>query len=355
MLNISRAGLLIFLCLFPIVAHCSHGGHGRPRRHRHHERRFYDDHHGHRRPHNHHGFHFHGKDHNLVAENHVLDNSANGNKVTEDPKKPGQPGFGSQWALTYQGMQQESSTINNTVSNVTAQLGGTAFLPCRVGHLGDRQISWIRRRDWHVLTSGAVLYTHDQRFSVLHAAGSQDWTLHIKYVSVKDNGTYECQVSTGTGIISLFVNLAVVTPEAHIPGHGQYHVNHGSPITLTCVIKQSPTPPQYVSWYHNGVLLNYLRDRPDVTISTQVRGPNMASSISKLEVANASDKHSGNYTCSADNTLPASTMVFVTEGDKTAAVQRIDSGSRGHLRSDHTYALLLLGTAASLWHLLADR
>lgn len=101
------------------------------------------------------------------------------------------------------------------------------------------QISWIRRRDWHVLTSADVLYTLDRRFSVLHVAGSQDWTLHIKSVEVKDEGMYECHVSTGTGIISLFVNLEVVTPEAHITGRGHYHVNHGSPITLTCVINQA--------------------------------------------------------------------------------------------------------------------
>ncbi|XP_063602925.1 titin-like [Penaeus indicus] len=234
-------------------------------------------------------------------------------------------GHGSRWALTYHGAAHEpAAAINNTVSNVTAQLGGAAFLPCRVGHLGDRQISWIRKRDWHVLTSGEILYTPDRRFSVLHVAGSQDWTLHIKYVSVKDNGTYECQVSTGTGIISLFVNLAVVTPEAHIPGHGQYHVNRGSPITLVCAIENVPTPPQYVFWYHNGRLLNYLPDQPEVTIETS-REPSAA--VSKLEVRRARDDHSGNYTCSAPNTLAASTMVFVTEGDKTAAVQRIDSSS----------------------------
>jgi len=30
---------------------------------------------------------------------------------------------------------------------------------------------------------------------VLHAEGSDDWTLKIKYVQKRDNGTYECQVS----------------------------------------------------------------------------------------------------------------------------------------------------------------
>lgn len=38
-------------------------------------------------------------------------------------------------------------------------------------------------------------YTNDERFQVLHAEGSDDWTLQIKYVQKRDNGTYECQVS----------------------------------------------------------------------------------------------------------------------------------------------------------------
>jgi hypothetical protein len=57
------------------------------------------------------------------------------------------------------------------------------------------QISWVRRRDWHILTSGMFTYTNDERFQVLHSEGSDDWTLQIKYVQKRDNGTYECQVS----------------------------------------------------------------------------------------------------------------------------------------------------------------
>lgn len=57
------------------------------------------------------------------------------------------------------------------------------------------QISWIRRRDWHVLTSGVYTYTNDERFSITHRDGADDWTLSIKYLQERDNGTYECHVS----------------------------------------------------------------------------------------------------------------------------------------------------------------
>ncbi|MCL4154086.1 UNVERIFIED_CONTAM: hypothetical protein GTU68_053316, partial [Idotea baltica] len=98
------------------------------------------------------------------------------------------------------------------------------------------KVSWIRGRDWYVLTSGDSLYTHDDRFLVLHEAGSQDWTLHIKRAEKSDSGTYECQVSTGTGTISFFVQLDVVIPTAHIPGNGRTHVYRGSPFTIFCYI-----------------------------------------------------------------------------------------------------------------------
>ncbi|KAE8745498.1 hypothetical protein FOCC_FOCC007759 [Frankliniella occidentalis] len=164
--------------------------------------------------------------------------------------------------------QRESGADNNTVTNVTVQLGGSAFLHCRVRNMGERTVSpecgehsqillglipvplsyklqkgkrkedtkmgsrpggprpekrllkrlmpkyklalstktglsnkvdyfdnvtWVRRRDWHILTSGISTYTNDERFQVLHPEGSDDWTLQIKYVQRRDNGTYECQ------------------------------------------------------------------------------------------------------------------------------------------------------------------
>ena len=57
-----------------------------------------------------------------------------------------------------------------------------------------------------------------------------------KFAQDRDVGIYDCQVSTSTGTISRRVNLIVIYPEAFIKGGEEYHVDEGSPISLTCVI-----------------------------------------------------------------------------------------------------------------------
>ncbi|CAG7836236.1 unnamed protein product [Allacma fusca] len=47
---------------------------------------------------------------------------------------------------------------------------------------------------------------------------------------------------------------------------------------------------------------------------------------SRLTVPSAGHQHAGNYTCKASNTQPATVQVYVSDGDKTAAIQR-QSGS----------------------------
>lgn len=46
------------------------------------------------------------------------------------------------------------------------------------------------------------------------------------------------QVSTSTGVISHFVNVQVVVPEAFILGSGELHVDMGSAINLVCIIEK---------------------------------------------------------------------------------------------------------------------
>ncbi|XP_031364008.1 zwei Ig domain protein zig-8-like isoform X2 [Apis dorsata] len=84
----------------------------------------------------------------------------------------------------------------NVPRNVTTAVGQTAFLHCRVHQLGDKEVSWMRKRDMHILSAGILMYTSDLRFQVIHPDKSENWTLQIKSPQDRDSGVYECQVST---------------------------------------------------------------------------------------------------------------------------------------------------------------
>ncbi|KAM3959406.1 protein amalgam [Aphomia sociella] len=233
-------------------------------------------------------------------------------------------------------------SINNTQEDVLVQLGAVAFLHCPVRNLGERGVSWVRRRDWHIISSGVLMYTNDERFQVLHSEGSDDWILQIKYVQKRDNGTYECQVSTGSGTLSRLVHLHIAVPEAFILGADEHHVDAGSSINLVCIIEKSPVPPQYVFWYHNARMINYDAAR-GVTVTTEP-GPKTQST---LAIRAAAAQHSGNYTCCAANTEPAHIYVFVSEGsDKMAAT--LSRNSDASQRPRALPAPLLLAALAAL-------
>lgn len=61
--------------------------------------------------------------------------------------------------------------------------------------LSPVKVSWIRLPDWRIVASGRHIYNKDERFRVLHAEGTPEWTLQIKYAALIDQGLYECQVS----------------------------------------------------------------------------------------------------------------------------------------------------------------
>lgn len=137
------------------------------------------------------------------------------------------------------------------------------------------------------------------------------------------------QVATSTGVMSHYVSLQVVVPEAFILGSGELHVDMGSALNLVCIIEkvieaqfddfvdneallQSPTPPQYVYWQRNSHMINYDDSRRDVSIET-TPGPRTQS---RLIIREPQISDSGNYTCSASNTEPASIYVFVSKGNR---------------------------------------
>ncbi|KFB50692.1 Dgri\GH17246-PA-like protein [Anopheles sinensis] len=81
-----------------------------------------------------------------------------------------------------------------------------------------------------------------QKYPVLHRSGT--WILifldHFGRSEKFIHSTLPLsgKVSTPTGIISHFVNLQVVVPEAFILGSGELHVDMGSTINLVCIIEK---------------------------------------------------------------------------------------------------------------------
>ncbi|XP_042231991.1 zwei Ig domain protein zig-8-like isoform X2 [Homarus americanus] len=205
-------------------------------------------------------------------------------------------------------------------SNVTALLGKTAILNCRVKNIGNRTVSWIRHRDIHLLTVGRFTYTSDERFSARHTAGSEDWLLMIHYLQERDAGMYECQIST-TPPQSHHIHLSVVETETVIVGGPDVYINTGSRLALTCSVSM-PEPPAFIFWYHDDKLVSYERTRGGVVVSTE-KG---VVTTSRLLVQFAETRHTGVYTCSPANSKPKSVNVHVIAGDQPAAIVHENSG-----------------------------
>jgi len=208
-------------------------------------------------------------------------------------------------------------------TNMTAHFGSTAILSCKIrNNVEDNPVSWIRLRDWHILSTGPNTFTQDERFAVRHTAGDNDWTLAIKFVNQRDQGVYVCQVSTSTGSVSHYYNLGIIVPRAYILGADEYYAMAGGDISLVCIIEDTLEPPQYVYWYHNDKIINYDTKRTRVSFDL---GENTKKTSSRLMIMTVEKSDSGNYTCSTTHAEPSTISVFVSEGDQTLQLQ--DAGT----------------------------
>jgi len=256
-------------------------------------------------------------------------------------------------------------TENGTTNYVTVVVGETALLPCKAYSLGQRTVSWIRRHDWHILSSGNTIYTADARFHVLNRPGSPDWVLMLKQAQIHDSGTFECQISGGQGQVSHFVKLLVWAPVAVISEGNEYHVEADSNLQLHCTLRQLD-PAENASnttlplssnnqlklptvvgggtafvWFQNGrPLLNGGKSSGGGSVHIHLDGDksNWTSWVSRLEIYHANSTDSGNYSCVPWRGKVASVSVFISQGDRPAAVQR-----QGALRSSIPLNLLIFG------------
>lgn len=201
------------------------------------------------------------------------------------------------------------TTENSTV--VTAQVGGTATLPCGVRKFNNGVVSWIRRRDFQLLTVGLTTYSSDDRFLVEHARHLQNWALQIKFVTPNDAGMYECQISIHPPS-SIFIEMKVVDAAAEIIGAPDLHIKSGSMLRIVCSFKQNTEAPAFVFWYHDERMINYDKDR--VSVSND-------KFVSVLHIREADKTDSGNYSCVPSNAKPTFVIVHVLNGEKPAAMQ----------------------------------
>uniref|UniRef100_A0A182W7L9 Ig-like domain-containing protein n=1 Tax=Anopheles minimus TaxID=112268 RepID=A0A182W7L9_9DIPT len=210
--------------------------------------------------------------------------------------------------------------------NITTRVGQTAFINCRVEQMGDKSVSWIRKRDLHILSAGTAVYTSDERFQVIRSDKAENWTLQIKFAQQRDSGIYECQVNTEPKM-SMAFRLNVVEAKAIILGPTDLYVKMGSVVTLTCIISQGPHDLGTIYWYRGSNLVQPIELHPNDPslayphrISVELKWTEALTSRLKILDAKLSD--SGNYTCLPTSAEGTSVMVHVINGEHPAAMQR---------------------------------
>ncbi|KAG6461115.1 lachesin [Manduca sexta] len=209
-------------------------------------------------------------------------------------------------------------------NNITTQLGTHAYLPCKVRQLSNKSVSWIRRRDAHILTVDRFTFIADERFQAFLVEATDTWTLQVKYVQARDAGVYECQVGTEPKM-SHFVQLNVVVPKIEIMGESDLYVKAGSTVSLKCVITQALEEPAYIFWYHNDErVLNY--DRSLVEIRMERVAPD--TTVGNLIIYSSRREDSGNYSCAPSNLDSASVVLHVLSGEQPAAMQHGNASPR---------------------------
>ncbi|XP_067209537.1 zwei Ig domain protein zig-8 isoform X1 [Linepithema humile] len=199
-------------------------------------------------------------------------------------------------------------------SNITVQLGAEVYIHCRIQNVQNTllKVSWVRRRneELHLLTIGLDTYASDSRFSLAFKKPN-DWRLLLRSATERDAGLYECQVNVHPPLIRT-VHLAVSVPKVEIVDEhgataGDKFYKAGSTIELKCVVSNIPQPTGYVTWRHGSRTLNYDTTRGGISVKTDMGA---AGAVSRLYIANANKKDSGNYSCALAN-VAAATMVSV--------------------------------------------
>ncbi|XP_071449328.1 limbic system-associated membrane protein-like [Hetaerina americana] len=244
-------------------------------------------------------------------------------------------------------------------SNVTARLGSTVRMDCKIGMLQDKTVTWLHRKDdaIHLLTVGRQTYSSDSRFSLAYRYPN-NWRLQILFTNRRDEGLYECQVATHP-IRVRKVYLKVTAPQIRIVDENRHDVHEryykvGSEVELTCLATQleerdglpevdegntsqkdtttSPAPPSpprrsfsvlrgaagRVLWRQGDSAITHNSNGRGVGIRVSAGGRNVALT---LRIESVTKEDGGNYTCSIGTISSATVFIHILNGELPAAVQ----------------------------------
>ncbi|CAG0882852.1 unnamed protein product, partial [Cyprideis torosa] len=170
------------------------------------------------------------------------------------------------------------------------------------------KITWMRISDLELLTVGERTESADKRFRAIHTrhfqVQAQEWALEIRATRKNDSGTYECQLSSHPPI-TFRVHLKVIRADTEIQGGPDIHVQLGSSLRLSCVMRNLTSPPKYVFWYRGEQMINHEK-------GLHVNNSLMNESV--LFIPDIREGSAGNYTCHPSNAPPVSIVVHVIEG-----------------------------------------
>jgi len=277
--------------------------------------------------------------------------------------------------------------FSRVTGNVSVRLGETAYLPCRAKDLADSyMVTWMRVADVTVLSVGALTFSSDPRFSVIHVPRprirADDWTLVISATEARDAGTYECSVNTLPKIshkVALAVKEMAMADSPHqepralskqmrsidekeknfelleadlgtgpgpvssISGPKVQYVSAGSTVGLECRIQGLPSPPLSLYWKRGNRVLT-AKERPGISLESE-KVPGV--STARLFLSHVSHKDSATYSCVSDLAPPATVQLVVTEDHMRSALVSFSSGFSSLDSSPPFLLLLLLSSALS--------
>lgn len=226
--------------------------------------------------------------------------------------------------------------------NVTARVGSTVMLDCRIGLLQDKTVSWLHHKEdsIHLLTVGRSAYSSDERIT-LSFRYPNNYRLEIVYVTRRDEGLYECQVATHPPKVKR-IFIKVIVPEVKIVDESgrvisERYYKAGSGMELTCIAQQvgdTTSPDHLISWRHGDRTLTK-GISSNVSTSTD-------SATSSLTVGPLAKRHSGNYTCAVGSLALATVAVHVLNGELPAAVHHGNAASSRLTNAHFLFVLVVV-------------